>query len=70
MYCKDDVELTHPQPKSRGSGAMEKGKAPQANEEWPVSDVTFQDTKEDEVPLSKPITIRIWNFDKEDWPLK
>jgi hypothetical protein len=35
-----------------------------------LSDVTFEDTKEDEVPSSEPITIRIWNFDKEEWPLK
>jgi hypothetical protein len=35
-----------------------------------LSDVTFEETNEDEVPSSEPITIQIWNLDKEEWPLK
>jgi hypothetical protein len=46
---------------------MEKGKAPQPNDEWPLGDATVEETKEDEVPSSEPIIVQILNFDKE-WP--
>jgi hypothetical protein len=62
--------LTPPQPTSSGKDTNKKGKEPQKNEEVPLDNITVGETKEDEVPSSLPSSIKIRNFDKEEWPKK